>query len=143
MKMKGKLKLLNFAQFVQSVPIEIIYSPRVEKAYTDGVRRIYISSSLQNRPERFFVILHEMAHIYLTYLNQKVRDMQPVAQKENESICDILAALYLKKVSGFSSKEIIRSMLLLTPTYTNKYRVEIVRNVLNKFKDVEDITKYL
>ncbi|MFZ8804410.1 MAG: hypothetical protein ACO2PO_15695 [Candidatus Calescibacterium sp.] len=141
--MKGKTKLLNFAQFVQSVPIEIIYSPKVEKAYTDGVRRIYISSSLKNRPERFFVILHEMAHIYLTYLNQNVRALQPVAQKENESICDILAALYLKKVAGFSPKDIIRSMLLLTPTYTNKYRVEIVRNVLNKFQDVEDITKYL
>ncbi len=141
--MKSKPKLLNFAQFVQSVPIEIIYSPKVEKAYTDGVRRIYISSSLRNRPERFFVLLHEMAHIYLTYLNRHVRDAQPVAQKENESICDILAALYLRKVAGFSSKDIIRSMLLLSPSYTNKYRVEIVRNVLNKFKDVENITKYL
>jgi len=141
--MKGKPKLLNFAQFVQSVPIEIIYSPRVEKAYTDGVRRIYISSSLKNKPERFFVLLHEMAHIYLTYLNLNVRDMQPVAQKENESICDILAALYLKKVAGFSSKDIIRSMLLLSPNYTNKYRVEIVRNILNRFRDVEDITKHL
>ncbi|MFZ8804328.1 MAG: ImmA/IrrE family metallo-endopeptidase [Candidatus Calescibacterium sp.] len=141
--MKSKSKLLNFAQFVQSVPIEIIYSPRVEKAYTDGVRRIYISSSLKSKPERFFVILHELAHIYLTYLNRNVKSMQPVAQKENESICDILAALYLRKVAGFSSKKIIQSMLLLTPTYTNKYRVEIVRNVLNKFKDVEDITKYL
>jgi Zn-dependent peptidase ImmA (M78 family) len=141
--MKSKPKLLNFAQFVQSVPIEIIYSPKAEKAYTDGVKRIYISSSLKNKPERFFVILHEMAHIYLTYLNRTVKTIQPVAQKENESICDILAALYLRKVAGFSSKDIIRSMLLLTPTYTNKYRVEIVRNVLNKFRDVEDITKYL
>jgi Zn-dependent peptidase ImmA (M78 family) len=138
-----KRKLLNFAQFVQSAPIEIIYSPKVEKAYTDGIRRIYISSYLQNRPERFFVILHEMAHIYLTYLNRNVRDAQPTAQKENESICDILAALYLKKVAGFSSKDIIRSMLLLSPTYTNKFRVEIVRNVLNRFKDMEDITKHL
>lgn len=140
--MKGK-KLLNFAQFVQSAPIEIIYSPKVEKAYTDGVRRIYISSSLKYKPERFFVLLHEMAHIYLTYLNRNVKDAQPIAQKENESICDILAALYLKKVAGFSSKDIIRSMLLLSPSYTNKFRVEIVRNVLNKFKDVEDITKHL
>jgi len=141
--MKTKTKLLNFAEFVQRAKIEIIYSPTVEKAYTDGVRRIYISSSLRNKPERYFVLLHEMAHIYLTYLNSHIGDQQPIAQKENESICDILAALYLKKVSGFPSEVIVRSMLLLSPTYTNKFRVEIVRNVLNKFEGAEDITKWL
>ena len=143
MKAPTKAKLLNFAEFVQMANFEIIYSPHVEKAYTDGIRRIYVSSSLKNRPERFFVILHEMAHIYLTYLNRHLKDHQPIAQKENESICDILAALYLKKVAGFPSELIVRSMLLLSPTYTNKFRVEIVRNVLNKFEGAEDITKWL
>jgi Zn-dependent peptidase ImmA (M78 family) len=141
--MKIKNKLLNFAEFVQKAKVEIIYSPSVEKAYTDGVRRIYISSSLRNKPERYFVLLHEMAHIYLTYLNRYLKDQQPIAQKENESICDILAAIYLKKVAGFPSEVIVRSMLLLSPTYTNKFRVEIVRNVLNKFENAEDITKWL
>jgi Zn-dependent peptidase ImmA (M78 family) len=141
--MKTGKKLLNFAEFVQKVKAEIIYSPNVEKAYTDGVKRIYISSSLKNKPERYFVLLHEMAHIYLTYLNRHLKDQQPIAQKENESICDILAALYLKKVANFPSEVIVRSMLLLTPTYTNKFRVEIVRNILNKFENAEDITRWL
>jgi len=141
--MKTKAKLLNFAEFVQRAKVEIIYSPNVEKAYTDGVRRIYISSSLRNKPERFFVILHEMAHIYLTYLNNNLGDQQPIAQKENESICDILAALYLRKVAGFPSEVIVQSMLLLSQTYTNKFRVEIVRNVLNKFENAENITRWL
>jgi hypothetical protein len=60
--------------------------------------------------------------------------------KENESLCDILATLYLKRISNWSSEKIINCMTLLSPNYISHFRIQIIRNLLNKFENVKDIT---
>jgi hypothetical protein len=133
---------LNFAQFVEKIwdKIKIIYDKNVYKAFTDGRTKIFINSYLKDKEERKFVILHELAHIYLNYLNDVVQHQQPNLMKENESLCDILATLYLKRISKWSSEKIINCMTLLSPNYISHFRIQIIRNLLNKFENVKDIT---
>ncbi len=135
-------KIFNFYDFIKEKwsEIEIIYSPSVEKAFTDGKKRIYLNSEFKN-PEnkdiRKFVILHELAHIYLNYLNEKLKEKQPKLTKENEVLCDIMATIYLKRVSKWEGERIIKCLTILYPSNIALFRIHIIRNLLFKGGEYE------
>ncbi|MEO0160392.1 MAG: hypothetical protein ABIL47_07965 [candidate division WOR-3 bacterium] len=136
------MKILNFYDFIKEIwqEIEIIYSTKVDKAFTDGYKRIYLNSEFkkeENKDIKKFVILHELAHIYLNYLNGQILEKQPKISKENEVICDILATIYLKKISKWEGKRIIRCLTILYPSSVALFRIHIIRNILLKEVDNE------
>ena len=125
-------KIPNFLQFVpliwNELEIYLVPDPAL-KGRTDGIRKIWVNSEYP--PDvRKFIILHEIGHIYLNYLNEKFGLIQPAVIKENEALCDVLAAVYLINRKGIKPREIFNYITVLHPSGEAKFRMHILRNML-------------
>ncbi len=131
-KLGNKIDFYSFCSIAIDY-VKIIWSDNVNKGKTNGIDTIWLEKSIKEDKKLLrFVIAHELAHIYLNYLNWLYGSKQPGFAKENEVICDILASLMLGKVFQKPGDDMMEALSKLYPSDIAKFRISIITNVVMK-----------
>ncbi len=125
MKELLELLIIDFSQFVKKIKpkIEVKFGNTSGRIEYNEHKAIITLPANKDFYTQLFVLLHELAHYYLSKI--KIR--------QNEYIPDLLAAAYMY-MHGYDADEIIDILQTLSDSKENIYRVMVVYLLLDWLK---------